>query len=197
MRHVPSLRSRAFVRAFRASLAHACERGSFRVVHYSLQRDHVHLIVEAADKRALGAGMKSIASRLARAANRVFQRSGPVLDGRYHLRVLKNPREVRNALAYVLLNVRKHWKQRHGAAPPIRLDEASSGRWFAGWRRRPRGPTKEPLVREVALAKSWLLRKGWRRYGLVDPSEVPGGRPQRASSERGVRVKAPRVGPMP
>jgi REP element-mobilizing transposase RayT len=171
---LPSLRSRRFVRAFRASLSDASERGSFRVVHYSIQRDHLHLIVEAAGKAALASGMKSISARLARCANRMFERTGPVLDGRYHLRVLKTPREVRNALAYVLLNVRKHWKQRRGVAPPVRLDEASSGRWFDGWRRRPRGPTGEEGLREVARAHSWLLLSGWRRHGLVDPGEVPG-----------------------
>jgi hypothetical protein len=37
---VPSLRSVAFVREFRRSLAEACERGDFRVNHYSLQGDH-------------------------------------------------------------------------------------------------------------------------------------------------------------
>ncbi len=171
-RGIPSLRTRAFVSAFRTSLGKACERGSFRVVHYSLQRDHVHLIVEAAGKQALGTGMKSISSRLARAVNRVFQRSGPVLDGRYHLRVLKTPREVRNALACVLLNVRKHFRQRRGVAPPVCLDEASSGRWFPGWKRRPRGPTGG--VWEVAAARTWVLTTGWRRHGLVDPAEVPG-----------------------
>ena len=164
------------MRAFRTSLAQACERGSFRVVHYSLQRDHVHLIVEAAGRDALASGMKSIGSRLARAVNRVFHRSGPVLDGRYHLRLLKTPREVRNALAYVLLNVRKHFSQRRGAAPPVRLDEASSGRWFDGWRIEPGVPTGGSVPREVALAGSWLLRTGWRRHGLVDPAEVPGAR---------------------
>ncbi len=111
--------------------------------------------------------------RLARAANGVFQRSGPVLDGRYHLRVLKSPKEVRNALAYVLLNVRKHFRQQRGVAPPVRLDEASSGRWFQGWKRRPRGPTPA-AAREVASARTWLLTTGWRRHGLVDPVEVPG-----------------------
>jgi REP element-mobilizing transposase RayT len=172
---LPSLRSRRFVLAFRASLADASERGSFRVVHYSLQRDHVHLIVEAAGKAALGSGMKSISARLARCVNRVFARSGPVLDGRYHLRVLKTPREVRNALAYVLLNARKHWKQRWGVAPPVRLDEASSSRWFDGWRRPPDGPSDERTREQVvASAHSWLLRTGWRRHGLVDPAEVPG-----------------------
>jgi REP element-mobilizing transposase RayT len=169
------LRSRRFLRVFRDSLRRGCERGHFRVVHYSVQRDHVHLLVEATGKQAMGRGMKSVAARLARAANRAFGRAGPVLHGRYHIRVLRTPREVRNALAYVLLNVRKHWSQRHGSPPPARVDEASSGRWFHGWRgsvRRGRRP--EPP--EVAPAHTWLLRVGWRRHGLVDVAEVPGGR---------------------
>jgi REP element-mobilizing transposase RayT len=161
------------VREFKTSLAAACEQGAFRVVHYSLQRDHVHMIVEANGKEALGSGMKSISARLARAAQRVFGWKGPVLDGRYHLRLLRTPREVRNALAYVLLNVRKHWRQRNEQTPPVRLDEASSGRWFDGWSREPPGPRDE-LEREVAPARTWLLTRGWRRHRLVDPVEVPG-----------------------
>jgi putative transposase len=109
VRHgLPSLRSRRFLRVFRASLRKCCERGEFRVVHYSVQRDHVHLLVEAAGKEAMGRGMKSVAPRLAKAVNRVFGLSGPVLHGRYHIRLLWTPREVRNTLAYVLLNARKH-----------------------------------------------------------------------------------------
>ena len=88
--------------------------------------------------------------------------------------LLKTPREVRNALANVLLNVRKHFLQRRGVAPPVRLDEASSGQWFDGWRTEPGRPTGGSVPREVALARSWLLRAGWRRHGLVDPAEVPG-----------------------
>jgi REP element-mobilizing transposase RayT len=172
-RSVTSLRSRSFLRAFRRSLRKACERGDFRVVHYSVQRNHVHLLVESAGKEALGKGMKSISARLARAVNRVFRRSGPVLHGRYHLHVLRTPREVRNALAYVLLNARKHWAERHGAAPPIRLDEGSSARWFDGWRRQLPAPgVWEPP--EVAGAHTWLLTRGWRYHGHIDPAEVPG-----------------------
>jgi hypothetical protein len=138
-----------------------------------VQRNHVHLLIEATGKQAMGRGMKSVAARLARAANRVFGRSGPVLHGRYHIRVLRTPREVRNALAYVLLNVRKHWKQCHGSPPPARVDEASSGRWFYGWRgsARLRRRTEPP---EVAPARTWLLRVGWRRHGLIAAVEVPG-----------------------
>jgi REP-associated tyrosine transposase len=174
VRHdVPSLRNRRFVRAFQDRLRRGCERGEFRVCHYSIQRDHVHLVVEAAGKEALGRGMKSVGIRLARTVNRVFSRTGPVLFGRYHLRVLRTPREVRNALAYVLLNARKHWRQRNGIAPPVVLDVASSGAWFDGWKRSPH--TEEPIGSSpVASPRFWLLRRGWRRQGLVDPAEVPG-----------------------
>ena len=143
------------------------------MVHYSLQRTHAHLIVEAAGKQALGRGMKAISARLARAVNRVYRHRGPVLCGRYHLHVLKTPREVRHALAYVLLNARKHWRERHGQAPPVRIDAASSGRWFDGWKSgAPSAGAREPP--EVAAAHSWLLRVGWRRHGRIDPAEVPG-----------------------
>jgi REP element-mobilizing transposase RayT len=172
-RDVPSLRSRRFIREFESRLRRGCERGEFRVCHYSIQRDHVHLVVEAAGKEALGRGMKSVGIRLARTVNRVFGRVGPVLFGRYHLRVLRTPREVRNALAYVLLNARKHWRQRNGAAPLVIVDIASSGAWFDGWKRPP--PRKDPqVVSPVARPRYWLLRKGWREHGLVDPAEVPG-----------------------
>ena len=159
---VPPLRRKTVVRELRRSFARGCERGSFRLVHYSLQRNHVHLIVEAAGKQALASGMKSIAARFARAVNRVFGRSGPVLDGRFHSVVLKTPTQVRNALRYVLLNARKHGSRVPG------IDPASSGRWFDGWRVAP--SARDPIggVREVARPRAWLLRSGWRRCGLID-----------------------------
>jgi len=174
---VPSLRRKRFLRAFQRSLRKVRGRVDFRVVAYSVQIDHVHMIVESAGRRALGCGMKSISSRLAFAVNRVFRRQGPVLDGRYHVHVLRTPREVRAALAYVLLNARKHWVERRGAAPPVRLDEASSGRWFDGWKSRWNEIARQAREgpQEVAAPHTWLLNVGWRHYGLVDLSEVPGG----------------------
>jgi len=138
----------------------------------------VHFLIEAQGKYALACGMKSLGARMARAAHRAFNRSGPVLDGRFHHRLLRTPREVRNGLAYVLLNLRKHHRARHGEAPPVALDAASSGRWFDGWRgkRSPPVSAVEALVgvREVANPRTWLLRVGWRRHGLIDMAEVPG-----------------------
>ena len=117
--------------------------------------------------------MKSIAARLARAANRVFARRGSVLADRYHLHVLRTPREVRNALAYVLLNARRHAaKLGQLLRGPARIDPASSGRWFDGWSAS--APTPGPDRPAVAPPRSWLLRVGWRRHGLLRPEEVPG-----------------------
>jgi REP element-mobilizing transposase RayT len=169
---VPSLRTLRLVREVERSFARACERDEFRLVHYSLQGNHAHLIVEADDERALGRGMKAIGSRLARAVNRVFERSGPVLADRYHVRLLRTPREVRNALAYVLLNARRH-AARTGRtlSRAFRIDPASSGRWFDGWRE----SATPPLGRApVANPRSWLLAVGWRRRGLVGTTEVRG-----------------------
>ena len=102
-------------------------------MHYSLQGNHAHLIVEAEDRVSLGRGMMAIGSRVARAVNRVAARSGRVLADRYHVRLLETPREVRAALRYVLLNARRHAAVAGAKlAKVIRLDPASSARWFDG-----------------------------------------------------------------
>jgi REP element-mobilizing transposase RayT len=173
---VPSLRSARLVREIERSFALACERGRFRVVHYSIQGDHAHLVVEASDAEALGKGMKSIAARFARAVNRVFERSGRVLRDRYHLHVLETPREVRNALRYVLLNGRRHAAKGRGGAlsGAVRIDPASSGAWFDGWREGVARLLRSRTVGPLPVARARLLRRGWRRHGLLDPSDVPG-----------------------
>ena len=111
---------------------------------------------------------------LARTVNRIFARKGAVLDGRYHHRLLRTPREVRHAIAYVLLNARKHLEKRgisvraHG-----QVDPASSGRFFDGWARKAQ-PLRSEQEPSVARPRSWLARIGWRRHGLIDPGETTG-----------------------
>ena len=165
-----------------------CERSEFRVVQYSLQGNHAHLIVEARDQAALGRGMMAVGARLARAVNRVAGRQGPVLAERYHHRLLSTPREVHRALRYVLLNARRHaakakaalaTKMRAAVHAPVHFDPASSARWFDGWKRdapvvRGAVPPESGARRAVARARTWLLTTGWRRYGLIDPADVPG-----------------------
>ena len=177
LRGLPSLRKRKIIRAIEASFAEACSREDFRLLHYSIQRNHAHLLVEADDRFALANGMKSISARFARAVNRALGRSGRVLKERFHLHVLGTPREVRNALAYVLLNARRHGLGRAQAAEAgrVAIDPASSGRWFDGWRGAPDLATPESLRAEPAVAppRTWFLRVGWRRHGLIDPREIP------------------------
>jgi REP element-mobilizing transposase RayT len=165
------------VREIEQTFARGCERSEFRLVHYSLQGNHAHLIVEARDQHALGRGMKAIGARLARAVNRMMGRSGPVLADRYHFRLLETPREVRNALRYVLLNARRHAATAKAAlAKAVRADPASSARWFDGWKGKWSAPgaPEAPAPRAVSRARTWLLNVGWRRHGLIDPADVPG-----------------------
>jgi REP element-mobilizing transposase RayT len=175
---VPSLRTAGFVREIERSFGEILERKDFRVAHYSIQHDHLHLLVEAEGADALSKGMKSLAARVARAVNRVFDRRGAVLDGRYHHRALGSPREVRAALAYTLLNSRKHSAQRAPVDPSSEswVDPASSGRWFNGWAENLGLSGDTPAV---AGAQTWLLRAGWRRHGLIRSDELPGGRKTR------------------
>ena len=169
---VPSLRTAKLVAELERSWREACERGRFRLVHYSILGDHVHMIVEAASAPDLARGLKSIGARFARGVNRVFHRTGRVFADRCHVHVLRTPREVRNAIAYVLLNARRHLAKL-GRRPPAvtRMDPASSGRWFAGWCT---GAVPHSDSPAVAVPRTWLLSIGWRKRGLIDKEEIPG-----------------------
>jgi REP-associated tyrosine transposase len=112
--------------------------------------------------------MKALGARFARVVNRVFGSRGAVLRDRYHLKILRTPREVRNVIAYVLTNIRKHRAQR-GLATPARVDPASSGRWFAGWAGEVLLGHDPPVV---SAARSWLLRVGWLRWGRIALAET-------------------------
>src|SRR3954447_10489475 len=79
-------------------------RFGFRLVHYSVQGNHVHLLVEADDERALSRGMNGLGVRIAKALNRVMRRHGGVLDDRYHGHILRTPAEAKRARDYLLQN---------------------------------------------------------------------------------------------
>ncbi len=150
----------------------AQRRRTFRVVHFSLQPDHVHLIVEATSKASLGRGLQSLVSRLARRVNGKLRRRGKVFADRYFGRALPTPSEVRNAVVYVLTNAAKHAEPipDPGTEPVDGLDPCSSGFWFTGWRR---PPPPQLRAAPVAAPTTWLLREGWTRHGLVRRNEHP------------------------
>jgi putative transposase len=149
---LPNLRSEVLHAELREAVR-LTRREDFRIAEYSVQGDHVHMLVEADDRAALSAGMKSFAVRAARRLNARLRRRGTVWGDRYHRRDLVSPRDVRNAIVYVINNHLKHHEWDAGL-----VDPCSSAPWFNGWMHRPRPPdTPSP----VAPPRTWLLERGW------------------------------------
>jgi REP element-mobilizing transposase RayT len=143
-------------------------RDWFRVVHYSVQDNHIHLILEAEDRDALWAGVRGLMVRIARRVNRLLRRRGPFWADRWHGRDLEGPRQVRNALVYVLQNHKKH-------ARSAALDPLSSAGSFDGFASALPAAFRSIGPPCVAAARTWLLRVGWRRRGLIGLTEAPAG----------------------
>lgn len=139
----------------------------FRILQLSIQDDHLHLVVEA-EESALRSGISGFEIAFARRLNALVGRSGSVWDSRYHRRDLKTPKAVRTALRYVLLNAKKHG---HIDADMPAFDVYSTAFAFDGWTVTIRWLWNRPWPR--VRAKTWLLRVGWRRHGLIDPAESP------------------------
>jgi hypothetical protein len=120
--------------------------------------NHLHLLVEAASRRALSTGMRALTIRLARRLNAMMGRSGLVLADRYHMHVLRTPAEVRNALRYVRGNFASHAARRGERVGAAWVDPYGS---VAGRepRRGQRTLWPEPVTRE---AGTWLLRRAGR-----------------------------------
>jgi len=143
---LPSLRRNDIFVAVRAAFARSSREG-FRLVHYSVQRDHVHLVVEAERHLSLRRGIQGLAIRVAKATNRALCRRGRVWADRYHVRALTTPREVRHALVYVLQNFIRRMVHRLANADHRSADATSSGpsadvarirRLATAWPRAPR-----------------------------------------------------------
>jgi len=166
---VPSIRHAPLMRRIRASLlAVKKARRDFGVIHYSVQHDHIHLIVEAQDHEALGRGMKAVGIRVAKAVQAVFGVKGQVFETGHHAQHLMNDLQIYNALRYVLLNTRKHTR---GRSRP-QVDFFSSMRWFEGFAgaRMVADRSGEP---EVSRPFVRALLSCWRRHGRIDPAYVP------------------------
>ena len=202
-RGVPSLREHSLFVEVRKALSAAKDQFGFALVHFSVQRDHLHLIAEANDRRALSRGIQGLSIRLALAVNRQLERKGRLFADRYHARVLRTPREVRFALRYVLLNVHKHARDPKGSAGALErqraesrgereevpagfVDSRSSAAWFGGFGRPEELAFGALEVRSewlrtsgssdppVVEPSSWLLRVGQRRAGSFDVDDTPG-----------------------
>lgn len=161
-----SLRNKKVHDVVRECLLSSRDDGLFRVCHYSVQRHHIHLLVEAADRVVLGRGIQGISVRIAKSLNRLWGRKGSVFADRYELQVLDQGRKVRRALLMVLLGFRR---DRGGRAS--RLDPYSSAVYFDGWR--DVSPTPPRGMAPVERPRTNLLRKTWRRAGLISMDDTP------------------------
>jgi putative transposase len=155
MRGLPSLRSPRVFGALRRAIARASV-DRFRVIHFSIQQDHGHFIVEGDEARRARGGMHGLSIRLALAVNRAIGRKGKVVGDRYHARALMTPRQMRTSMVYVLLNFRKHLRA------PACVDPRSSGLEFWGWHRAPVATDAAPAT---TLPATWMARIGWRLAG--------------------------------
>jgi len=182
---IPSLRSQLLEPIVRGALLQqrayldekwGVERKHFQVVDFTIQADHLHLVVEAPHKSALARGVAGIEVRIARRVNAALKRKGKFWKERYHRRDLRTKAEVRNVLRYVLLNSQKHIRHFGDRALADPFTSAPSFDGFAG--RVHVFPEKQPWPR--VRPRTWLLRVGWRHRGLIDPTEPPTSSPFRA-----------------
>ena len=183
---IGSLRRRGMFQAMREATIVAAVRERIRIVHISLQRAHVHLLVEAENAEALARGMQGFTISAARNINTVLgdgrcrRRRGRVFADRYHLVIAKTPRHVRNLIGYILCNWRHHGEDREGLPRTWLVDPFSSGISFPDWKELedkdvmwPIRETYDPLV--VRRPASWMLAEGWKRAGTISARDVPGG----------------------
>ncbi len=168
---VPRLRQRDGFEAIRTVLFFFLDNPDFRIVHISIQRNHLHLIVEAANKVALRRGMQRFAIRTARALNAAFGEAGKVFAFRYKAKQIKTADYARNVLAYVLNNWRRHREDRYTREQDLPFDGFSSAASFTGW------SGQWPLSGvdlHVSPPQTELLISACDRHGRIDPFEIPG-----------------------
>jgi REP element-mobilizing transposase RayT len=171
--------------ALREATIVTAKREDFRIVHMSIQRDHIHLIVEADGRNALTNGVRGFSISAARQINKAItarggdRRTGRVIGDRFHARPLTSPRAVRNAIAYCLANWRHHGEDRAHFAQTWKVDPFSSGAMFFGWKELedspvlwPLPPSYHPLI--VFRPRTWLLQSWDRFHPLISVREVPG-----------------------
>lgn len=108
-RDVPSLRTRRCLGALERAFYAGGGKFGIRLVHFAVMHDHVHMLMEAAGKESLSAGLHALNVRIARAVNRVTRRRGHVLADHYHARILRTPTEVRHARRYLATNAERHY----------------------------------------------------------------------------------------
>ena len=125
-----SLRTRRCFGPMKRAMYSGAVKNGFRLVHYAVMGNHVHLIVEAQDRVKLATGMQGMGVRIAKALNRVMGRSGRVIGDRYHAHVLKTPSEVKRARSYLLTNAQHHYGHAHADGFASQIPVAAPRTWL-------------------------------------------------------------------
>lgn len=154
--HVWNLRSKRSFRIFDRAVRVAANRFGMRVCEFSMQGNHIHLVLEATDRGALSRGMKGLGVRLAKGLNKLMDKSGPVFADRYHEHILRTPSEVKRAVHYVRRNHAKHVAERGGRLPAGSVDPYSSA------------STEHGIV--LPEPHTWLLRQSVHGAAGSEPS---------------------------
>ena len=180
-RGVRWLRGWKMFRAIRGALAQSVDtHADFRICHFSLQGDHLHLICEAEHKDALARGVQGFEISAAKRLHRELRRrGGTIFPDRYHVEQIRTVAHVRHTLSYVLNNWRKHGQDREiEGLYEGRIDPFSSAIWFAGFKERTQPIAIPPDYKppRIAEPQSWLLREGYKRAPAISVYAVPGAR---------------------
>jgi hypothetical protein len=155
---VGSLRRKLLLEVILDALREGREKDGFRVCHFRVMPDRLHLLVEAASTERLARGMQGLSIRIARGVNRTLEREGRFYQDRYDAKVLRGGKEVHATLVALLVD---------DAAGG---EGFSSAAWFedAEWKR---SPAEEKLAKKhespIAPAKTRLLAGGWRKSGKL------------------------------
>ncbi len=167
---IPSLRNLEVEKILRTVFCAMKSRAGFKIVEYSIQTNHLHLIIEAESKDALTRGMISLKTRIARRVNKYFGRVGKFFSDRYHVVVMRKVNQVRRTLLYVLANAKKH-----GVYLASAIDRFSSGHWYRHWLEEPEAP---PGIAELECPtqplECMLLHQGAHQLGRLSIHDIPG-----------------------
>jgi REP element-mobilizing transposase RayT len=143
-RGLPGLRTPRAWRVLERAFRRGKDRNGMRLLQFSVQEDHLHLVVDVCERTALSRGMQGLAIRLAKALNK---RKGNVFADRYYGREVESRSELRRVVRYVLMNAKKHGTELPGYEG--QPDPYSSARWFLFWNEPIEAPRRSPpVVRE-------------------------------------------------
>ncbi len=101
------IKNKSVLKILKRAILNARKQG-LRVIHFSLEYDHVHLLIEADNNLILGKGMQAFGVTLSKAINRLKKLKGGVYKHRYHFRQISSTRELKIVMNYIFTNGLKH-----------------------------------------------------------------------------------------